>query len=125
MTKTSYPFYQIFIIICVSLIYIFVTKDIFFAGGIIVIFLLQQKDAYLMYDEKYLYKKKTVCPFWSKDKYNKYSLSEIKSFEDDVRNITIYFETETVVINKINIISSDNDSLINLLQEHVNYSSRN
>ena len=78
-----------------------------------------------MYDDEYLYKKKTFCPLWSKDKYNKYSLSEIKSFEDDVRNITIYFETETVVLNKINIISSDNDSLINLLQEHVNYSSRN
>ena len=119
MTKTSYPFYQIFIIICVSLIYIFVTKDIFFAGGIIVIFLLQQKDAYLMYDEKYLYKKKTICPLWSKDKYNKYSLSELKSYEDGFKNLIINFENETVVIDKINITSSDKVALIKLLQERV------
>ena len=117
MTKSHYPIYQIVIVTVLCLSYIVLAKDFFFSVAIFLVFLLHQKDAYLMYDDEYLYKKKTFCPLWSKEKYNKYSLAEIKYYEDGVKNLIIRFEAETVVLDKRNMSSDDKRLLIKLLKK--------
>ncbi len=117
--QTSYPAVIKVLTAITCIFYIIITNSFIMGSLFFVLFLLNMKTSYVMIDEEYLYKKKTICPFWAENKYNKYPLGSINSFENGFKNIIVCFPNEKIIIDKTCISRKDKLFLLDFLNEKV------
>ena len=93
----------------------FITRQYILCVCFFIFALLVLKDPYLIVDIDYFYIKKKFYKIGEKNKYNKYLLSDIKSYSKNSKQIIISFSNELITIENYMLSKKSKNKLIEIL----------